>query len=282
MSHNWQSLWEETIERSSLNHGQKDISVSEQLNRYADISLKKYGGKLNQTDPKKKAEFEAELNRLRRFISRESSVLDIGAGYGRVAIPLAREVRRMIVVEPAHPFMNRLKDNARQEGANNMEFAEEFWSDFLLQENYDLVYSTWSPAVRDPAALMKMHEASRDYCVLELGATPVHKLEFFGQVYPLATGEVFRPPGNYLNILTTLYDHDIYANLETWRSESEIKYSNMQEAVDSWSWELSRYTHITDEMVERLRQFYQSRMKPDGSYTFSLKGGVSCMIWWKV
>lgn len=31
----------------------------------AEVSLKTYGGRLDQTDPKKKAEFEAELNRLR-------------------------------------------------------------------------------------------------------------------------------------------------------------------------------------------------------------------------
>jgi len=134
MSQNWQSLWEETIAESSLNHGPKGFSERELLNRYADLSLKKYGGKLNQTDPKKKAEFEAELNRLRSFVNRESSVLDIGAGYGRVAVPLARDVERMTVVEPAHPFMNRLKENARLEGANNMEFAEELWSDFQPQE----------------------------------------------------------------------------------------------------------------------------------------------------
>lgn len=282
MSYKWQALWEETIEKSSLNHGPKNISEREKVNRYAAISLKKYGGKLNQTDPKKKAEFEAELNRLRRFISRESSVLDIGAGYGRLAVPLAKEVKRMTVVEPAHPYMDRLKENARQEGADNMDLVEGLWSDFPRQEKYDLVYSTWSPAVRDPAALMKMHEASHGYCALEMGATPIHRWDFFGQVYPRATGEAFLPPGNYLNILTTLYDHDIYANLETWGFESEIKYSNMQEAVDSWSAELSSYAQVTDEMVETLRQFYQSKMNPDGSYTFNLKDGASCMVWWKV
>jgi len=270
------------IAESSQNHGPKDFSEREQLNRYADLSLKKYGGKLNQTDPKKKAEFEAELNRLRRFINRESSVLDVGAGYGRVAIPLAKEVRRMTVVEPAHPFMDRLKENARLEEVGNMEFVEELWYDFRPQEKYDLVYSTWSSAVRDPAALRKMNEASRGYCALELGASPVRKWDFFGQIYPLAMGEAFQPPGNYLNIITTLYDHDIYANLETWEFDSEINYSNMQEAVDYWSVQLGSYRRVTDEMAERLCRFYQSRMKSNGSYNFSLKRGVSCMVWWKV
>ncbi|OPY55444.1 MAG: hypothetical protein A4E48_00064 [Methanosaeta sp. PtaU1.Bin060] len=78
--------------------------------------MKTYGGRLDQTDPKKKAEFEAELNRLMRFINKDSSVLDIGAGYGRLAIPLARHVRKMTVVEPAHPFMNQLKSECQARG----------------------------------------------------------------------------------------------------------------------------------------------------------------------
>jgi hypothetical protein len=35
-------------------------------------------------------------------------------------------------------------------------------------------------------------------------------------------------------------------------------------------------------MEDKLRQYYRPRMNPDGSYTFNLKGGVACMIWWHV
>lgn len=282
MSHNWQALWEETIEQSTFSQRRINLSDRERLNLNADIFLKKRGGRLNQTDPKKNPEFEAELNRLRRFINKGSSILDIGAGYGRVAIPLAREVGRITVIEPAHAFMNRLKENARQEGANNIEFVEELWSDFQLNEKYDFVYCTGGPAGRDPESLMKMHEASRGYCALEFVASPLNVWDFFGQIYPLVIGEPFQPPGNYLNIITTLYDHDIYANVETWRFEREIKYNNMEETVGDWSRELCSYVHVTGEMMDKLQQFYQSKMNPDGSYTFNLKGAVDCMIWWKV
>ena len=104
----WQFVREDSIKHSSLNHGRNGLSERERLNMIAEVSLRNNGDRLYHTDPKKKAELDEEINRLRRFINKGSSVLDIGAGYGRVAIPLSKEVEKMTVVEPAHPFMNRL------------------------------------------------------------------------------------------------------------------------------------------------------------------------------
>ncbi len=82
----------------------------ERLNLFADHSLKKYGGELNPTDKKKKAEYEAELNRLRRFINKKSSVLDISAGFCRVSVQQAKDVGMMTVVEPAILSRKRMPD----------------------------------------------------------------------------------------------------------------------------------------------------------------------------
>jgi hypothetical protein len=56
----------------------------ERLNLFADHSLKKYGGELNQTDKKKKAEYEAELNRLRLSLTRSPpswTSVQVSVGY---------------------------------------------------------------------------------------------------------------------------------------------------------------------------------------------------------
>jgi len=154
------------------------------------------------------------------------------------------------------------------------------WAEFPLHDKYDLVYSTWSGAVKDPASLMKMHEASRGYCVLELGASPSKEGDF-DKIYTMIMGDELRYPGNYLNILTTLYDYGIYANLETWGYDTVTKYQTIEDAVELRKNGLEAYTHVTDEMIEQLRQFFQAKMNPDGTYTTRAKG-VSCMLWWHV
>jgi len=101
------------------------------------------------------------------------------------------------------------------------------------------------------------------------------------EVSPFVTGEAFRPTGNYLNILTTLHEQGIYANLEMREFDSESKHESMERTLASWRTLLEYYAHTSEEMEEQLRQFYRSRMNADGTYTIPIKG-ASCMIWWKV
>lgn len=279
-SRNWQSIWEETIKRSSFNNKRRDISERDRLNHSAESWYRHYDSRQDQADPQKKHELEEEMNRLRRFITRDSSVLDIGSGCGRLAIPLAREVHKLTAIEPTEVYRNAMKERADREGVSNMEFSEDLWAEFPLHEKYDLVYSTWSEAVRDPMSLMKMHEASRGYCALELGASP-SKDRDFDKIYKMIMGDELRYPGNYLNILTTLYDHGIYANLDTWGFDTVIKYETIDDVMELRKNGLEAYIHVTDEIIEKLCQFLQSNMNPDGSYTPRVKG-VSCMIWWHV
>jgi len=258
------------------------ISEKDRINLAAESWYKNYDYKFDLDDLQNKPDFEIEFNRLKRFINKNSSVLDIGAGRGRLAVPLAREVRKLTAIEPARVYMNVMKERALHVGVGNMQFSEDLWSDFPLQEKYDLVYSTWSVGASDPASLMKMTEASQGYCALELVASPINVWDFAGQIYPMIMGDEFRPPGNYLNVVTALYDHGIYANLETWQFDKEVKHQTMEEAMEIWKTSLANYTTINYEVEEMLRQYYRFRMNPDGSYTFILKGGAACMIWWKV
>lgn len=282
MSQNWQASWEETIKNSRRKYRRNDISDREITNLSAEIWHKNCYRKKDLNNLQESPEYEAELNRLRRFITRDSSVLDIGAGFGRVAVPLAKEVRRMTAIEPARIYMKIMKDKAIRCGVVNMDFFEDLWCDFQLSEKYDLVYSTWSLAMMDPTSLLKMHEASRGYCAIEILASSTKIWDFAGQIYPMILGEDFESPGNYLNIITTLFDHGIYANLETWKFDREIKYHTMSEAIDLWMMKLGNYVQVSEEIEKKLKQYYRSKMNPDGSYVFSLRGGVACMIWWHV
>jgi len=281
-SQSWQSIWESAISHSSFNRRLNHISEKERINRLADSWYEIKGHNFDPDEMQKKPEFEAEFNRFKRFINKDSSVLDIGAGMGRLAVPLAKEVRKLTAIEPGHVYMNIMKDKAAREGVSNMEFSEELWEDFPLQEKYDLVCSTWSGAVMNPASLLKMHEASQGHCVLELGASPPNNNNDFLQLYSMIMGEEYRSLGNYLNVVTTLYDHGIYANIDTWKFETVIDYgNNIEDAVALKRILFEDYTDVTNDMMDQIRQFYKARIKPDGTNSYPMKG-VSCMVWWHV
>src|SRR5690606_35846733 len=61
------------------------------------------------------------------FAQPEDTWLDIGAGGGRFAVPLAATVRRVIAVEPSESMRGTLAASAQEAGATNIEVVDAYW-----------------------------------------------------------------------------------------------------------------------------------------------------------
>ena len=62
------------------------------------------------------------------------SVLDIGAGPGTLAIPLARRVRRVTAVEPSRPMIRCLERHLAEEKLSNVKIINSRWEDVSLEK----------------------------------------------------------------------------------------------------------------------------------------------------
>jgi SAM-dependent methyltransferase len=69
------------------------------------------------------------LNRLRSFCAPELSWLDVGAGGGRNALPLALLSKQVIAIEPSVSMREALTQSARQYGIENVEVVDARWPD---------------------------------------------------------------------------------------------------------------------------------------------------------
>jgi len=283
---NWQALWEEAVAQSSYNQRRQDWTELEWVN-FINDSLWQNKKKKNISSSAldldallKDEKFLVEFDRLKRFVDKDTSILDVGAGTGRLAVPLARIAGNVTVLEPSHTNHKLMRDNADRAGVD-LEYAEYLWSDFEIHEKYDLVFSVWSPAIRGPSSLLKMHQASKGRCALITSALPYGNMDFLNLIYPLIRKEPDKYVYNFVHIITTLYQHGIYSNVETWKAEAEIKYETEEEAVSYWKPLLMYYSDVTGEMEDELRDYCRSKMNPDGSYHYPTKG-VACMIWWHV
>jgi SAM-dependent methyltransferase len=98
-------------------------------------------------------------------ITPDSRVLDIGAGPGTLAIPLAPFVGEITAVEPGTGMVAILKDHADRLGIRNITCVQKVWEDVDLSHDlkvpYDLVIASLSLTMYDiREALAKMDAAS--------------------------------------------------------------------------------------------------------------------------
>ncbi|MBP2146831.1 SAM-dependent methyltransferase [Methanofollis sp. W23] len=93
------------------------------------------------------------------------SVLDIGAGPGTLAIPLAGQVRSITAVEPAAGMASVIREKTDVGACRNLRVVQERWEDVVpacdLDGPYDLVLASFSLGMEDLAgALEKMDAVS--------------------------------------------------------------------------------------------------------------------------
>ena len=79
-----------------------------------------------------------ELPVLERFTEPSDTWLDIGAGGGRLTIPLAARVARMVAVEPSESMRRTLTGAGIDAGRTNLEVHDLRWPDDVWTENADV------------------------------------------------------------------------------------------------------------------------------------------------
>jgi SAM-dependent methyltransferase len=100
-------------------------------------------------------------------ITPESRVLDIGAGPGTLAIPLAPLVHEVTAVEPGAGMVAIMSDHAARNGIRNIACVEKLWEDVDIARDlkapYDIVIASLSLTMYDiREALQKMDAAATD------------------------------------------------------------------------------------------------------------------------
>ena len=100
-------------------------------------------------------------------------VLDIGAGPGAWAIPMAKAGARVTALEPSRGMVEILQEKMAEEGigADRICIDQRAWQDVDVEKEgfqgqFDLVFASMSPGVNDPETLDKAMKASRKFCYL--------------------------------------------------------------------------------------------------------------------
>lgn len=205
------------------------------------------------------------------------TVLDIGAGTGRLAVPLARQARHVTALDPSGKMLERLRQHMEEAGLSNYTLMKARWEDEEV-ESHDVVIGANVLVFADlRAALAKMDAAARRAVYLFWHAgewREPDEIALYRAVF--GEGQVGYP--DYLWVVHILHEMGIYANVSIYRTEHAARYDSADEAAASWC----RLHEVPEGREATVRTHFARVLVPleRGGYVLRQRRRMA-MIWWE-
>ena len=153
------------------------------------------------------------LERLKRDVDPSSTVLDVGGGGGRFALPLALACAHVTVVEPSESMLEQLQEGAREAGIDNLTVVQGLWEDIEV-EPADIVlcsHVVYGIAEVEPF-LRELDSHARERVLLPIFMQP--PLSPFSPFWERVHGEARMEMPALPQLLRVLWEMEIYPDLE--------------------------------------------------------------------
>ena len=194
------------------------------------------------------------------------TVLDVGAGPGTLAVPLARMVRAVTAVDFSARMLEALDEEAAREGVANIRTLQAAWEDDWQAhgiEPHEVAVASRSLSVDDlQAALLKLDRWATRRVVLSdrVGSGPFDP-ELFA-----AVGRDFQPGPDYIYTVNLLYQLGIHARVDFIDLERCRNFQSREEALASCRWMLEP---MCSDEERKLTAYLETRLtrQDDGSWS---------------
>jgi SAM-dependent methyltransferase len=208
------------------------------------------------------------------------NVLDVGAGVGALAVPLAKTVEAVTALEPSAAMMEELRANVTRNHLTNVTCIQVAWGtadlaphDLILVANVASIFTDLlgfltaaEPLARRAVALVQNVGAGREKFYL-------------GELYPLLFGREYPPRNDYLKTVALLHSLGIYANVQIIAYHFDQPFEDLEEAADFWKEQMQ----LTDpEQERRLLAFLRNRLQRVGTRLVAPMRRQSAVITWRV
>ena len=142
----------------------------------------------------------------------DASVMEIGAGAGRLSLPLAQRVRELIALEPSPTMADTLEADAQAAGVGNLRVMRGRWED-LEGVTTDAVFAAHLvyglPSIED--FLLRLHATARNWCAVILFGEPSQSR--LSDFWPAVFGESRMPNPHLPQLLDVLWSMGIFPDV---------------------------------------------------------------------
>lgn len=216
-------------------------------------------------------------------ITKNSRVLDIGAGPGTLAIPLAPRVKEVTAVEPGAGMVLVLNERARREGITNITCIQKRWEDIDpasdLDGQYDLVIASLSLTMEDiRQALQKMDAASCGSVYLFWFVDMPFWEKMYADLWEQLHGSKYHPGPKADCLFGVLYQLGIYANVEMLPLRKEYRFLTLEEMTAFFR---RRFNVTTPDQERMLDDYLKPLIRTEGSEFVISGDSTFAKIWWR-
>lgn len=213
----------------------------------------------------------------------EDTVLDMGAGTGRLAVPIAGRIAHVTALDPSGGMLGILRERMERKGQSNYSCVQMRWEDVEIGrdiEPHDVVIAAFSLGFYDLwAALDKLDRAAKRAVYLFW-----HAGEWRGPEEMVLYREVFGEEGalqkgypDYSFPVNILHDEGIYANVSIYHALWESSYESVDDAVQNWV--TMHYPDLQDRSP--VTEFFSRVLRPDASGRLVYSAvRPTAVIWW--
>ena len=256
---NWDELWKATHRRGFDHHGKDLVS-------HWDVKAQEF----NKRVMKHREMSNSQVAML--GLTAGETVLDVGAGTGRLALPMARIAKSVTALDQSTGMLSCLKENMATECLKNIKCIQKSWQDIAdgELEKHDVVLSSNSLGVYDmKAALAKMDSLAKR-AVYIFTFVDGKRDDGFGK-FMMKDREVREGrhsrhdkdeigPAGYLIVYNLLADMGILADIKIMQWNSKEQYKSLDEAVAEWK----GMHELPADKEPQLREFLTQRLVKEG------------------
>ncbi len=233
---------------------------------------------------------EKAVSALSPLLETCDSVLDIGAGCGALAIPLAGLAKKVTAIEPSEWMYRLLLKRAREAGVKNIRSYNTGWKGAELQgiihsklKVHDMIICANLPhnLICNAVFLRYISKMAKKFVVYIQNAGEWNRF-YYRELYPKLFKRKYISESNYLKTYSFLHMHKISANINIFNYSLDQPFDNFDEALAFWGHRLK--IKLTAGKKEILTNFLKKKLvsSPQDNTLIAPFGlRKTALIWWK-